>query len=92
MTHIAPPANPNECLSCGVPLNADGTVDALNSESDSHFVDCIAQFVVRGVHADGSRVEWTNHHRHYGPARDERAQRQAMAGKRIAWTIETIIP
>lgn len=183
MTHIAPPANPNECSDCGVQLNADGTVDELDydepqghyancskgdpcicgatepkddgsaihwdrptgsrsiafscseacgdrieaargingllllvsvnrlrkhcpscligldadgtvkgGEQDVHRPGCTTQFVVRGVHTDGSRVDWASHHGHYGPARDDRAQRQAMAGKRITWTIETIIP
>ena len=34
----------NECPSCGVQLNEDGTVDKLDSESDGHYADCSATF------------------------------------------------
>jgi hypothetical protein len=76
------------CPSCKVGLNPDGTVKG--TKQDVHRSDCTARFVAVGTHTDCSRIDFASHHNHYGPARDDRAQRQAMAGKRIAWKIETI--
>lgn len=35
--------SPKECLSCGVQLNSDGSVDALpEDENQGHYADCVA--------------------------------------------------
>ncbi len=82
-----------ECPDCGVQLNADGTVDALDGEEATHYADCTAAFLVVSypkngdsptVHTGPGGQPW----RHYGPARDFMNQRRAMSGPRLVWRIE----
>jgi hypothetical protein len=77
------------CPSCWVGLDLDGTVKG--GARDVHRPGCTARFAITGTPAEpGNDLLVMRRFNHYGPARDERAQRQAMAGKRIAWRIETI--
>ncbi len=89
----APAQTDQECPSCGVQLNEDGTVDKLDDESDSHFTDCTATFTVVAYDKAGNTVEELNGpgdrtFNHYGPARDLLRQRRAMSGPRLDWRIE----
>jgi hypothetical protein len=79
-----------ECGSCGVRLNADGTVDALEGEPAEHYADCKATFTVEARDSSGELVEDikcpTNIDR-YGPAVAWMRQRRAMSGPRLAWKV-----
>lgn len=87
---------PNECSSCGIQLNADGTVDLLDDISlDEHFADCTARFEVVGTTkgvAGSVKYAGPSAPRpfRYGMARDLMVQRRAMTGPRVAWSIVTI--
>lgn len=71
----------SECGSCGIQLNDDGTVDALDGEPDQHYSDCTALFIV-------TPRQTSRRPTRYGMARDDMRQRRAMSGPRINWKIE----
>lgn len=78
------------CPSCGIQLNADGTVDALPGEPDQHYADCTARFVVVGRLKIGELTPQATSGTRYGMARDDMLQRRAMSGARTTWSIEVV--